>query len=488
MGDATAFADRIVELFALCGDVKIDTLELPGAGDGRHTAVQLVYCESLCDVYHLNRLVIPSLFDLFRSRPIPDFIELERHVKLRIVRVDDPSDEEAIVRRVFRGELLLWFESFGALCTIDISDIPARNTEEPNTEVSIKGPKDGFTEELTLNLGLIRKRLKSNKLAADYYRFGSETETQVALLYMNNRINSDVLSEIRSKLGGLNLPELISSTQLEETLSGFSLFPQFAYTGRPDYAVNSLLHGRFVLLVEGSPTASIAPVTLTYIMNVSEDAHTANLFVTFTRLMRMLGLLFSLFLPGFWIALMSYHQDQIPFSLLATLVISRQGVPLPVPLEAFVMLLLFELFREAGMRLPSAFGQTLSVVGGLIIGQAAISAGITAPGTIVIVAISVMATFTLVNQQIVGMVSILRGVILLVSGLLGLFGFLFCLLAMALYLVNLKSFGVYYMEPLAPPDARDIWKVLFRFPWGKRISIPASLRKKKRGEGGGNPV
>lgn len=193
-----------------------------------------------------------------------------------------------------------------------------------------------------------------------------------------------------------------------------------------------------------------------------------NIFVAFTRLLRVLGVMLSLFLPGFWIALSTFHQDQIPFTLLATLVNSRQGVPLPVPLEAIVMLILFEIFREAGMRLPTAYGQTLSVVGGLIIGQAAISAGIAGAGTIVVIAISVLATFTLVNQTLVGIVSLLRIVVLLISGFLGLFGTMICLLALILFMVNLRSFGTYYLSPLSPPHWKEFYKVIFRMPWGKR--------------------
>ncbi|MEF3308117.1 spore germination protein [Paenibacillus sp. GYB004] len=486
MADTTPNEASLRDLFAICSDVKFEKYELSSENDTEPASMLLIYCYGMCDIPYLNRFVLPGLLETYRNHSISSSGQLEEYLKLRVTPFDDNKESEAIVRNVFQGQLLLWFEPICKLYAMDVADPPKRTTEEPNTEVSVKGPKDGFTEEISVNLALIRKRLKTNQLAVETYTLGDETKTNVCLLFMNNKIKPEILSEIRSKLSGVKLPGLISSTQLEEALAGFSLFPMFAYTGRPDFAVNSLLHGRFILLVNGSPTASVAPVTLSYMLNTSEDAHTLNMFVFFTRIMRLVGLLFSLFLPGFWIALLSFHQDQIPFSLLSTLILSRQGVPLPVPLEAFVMLLLFELFREAGMRLPSAFGQTLSVVGGLIIGQAAISAGITAPGILVIVAISVLATFTLVNQHMVGIVSILRVVILLVSGTLGMFGFLICLLAIALYLVNLKSFGTYYMEPLAPAFLKDLWKVLLRTPWGRRFKVPSLLQKTKR-SGGGKP-
>jgi hypothetical protein len=163
----------------------------------------------------------------------------------------------------------------------------------------------------------------------------------------------------------------------------------------------------------------------------------------------------------------TFHQDQLPFTLLATVVTSRQGVPLSVPIEAIIMLFLFEIFREAGMRLPTSFGQTLSVVGGLIIGQAAVSAGIATPGIIVINAISVLANFTLVNHSLITIVSLMRIVVLFISGLFGLYGMLICLLVFILYFVNLCSFNTYYMTPFSPFDFQRIYKMLFRMPWGR---------------------
>ncbi|UQZ81216.1 Spore germination protein XA [Paenibacillus konkukensis] len=466
---------RLRELFGRCDDVMFDPLNLPN--QAQTAKVLLIYCEGMCDVKQMNSFVVPSLLDMYQRSEIAGSEALERHAAMRLERITDRSDTEDIVNRVFRGDLLMLFEPMQELYSVNLADPPSRGTEESNTEVSIKGPRDGFTEERIVNIGLIRKRLKTNRLAVRTYTFGEQTETKVSLLFMQNIIKQETLAEIEQKLGELRIKELTTSTQLEEALAGFSLFPMFVYSGRPDYIVSSLLHGRFVLIIDGSPTASVAPVNLTFILNSSEDSYNFNLFVMFTRCMRMLGLLFSLFLPGFWIALLTFHQDQLPFSLLATLVISRQGVPLPVPLEALVMLLLFELFREAGMRLPSTFGQTLSVVGGLIIGQAAISAGITAPGILVVIALSVLSTFTLTNQSMVGMVSILRMIVLIISGMLGLFGFLVCLMGLVVYLVNQRSFGVYYMEPLAPPSIKSIWAAWVRTPWGKIVNVPTFLKQ-----------
>lgn len=453
----------ICRLFDSSADIKQVSLPLSNSG----YQVQLVYCRGLCEENKVEQYIVPELKnipeDIFQSEQM----NLQQKVPFYMITLPENNLEEAFKETVLNGDLLLIFKPTCQIYAVTLANPPKRQPEEPNTEVSTRGPRDGFTEDAMTNLALIRRRLKTDRLAVEGFTFGTETSTQVFLMYHKDEIQTRVLKEIRSRLVEVRTKGMISNTQLEETLAGFSFFPLMSYTGRPDYAVNSLLHGKFVLVMNGSPTVIFGPVTFNLLLNTSEDAHNVNIFVAFTRFLRIFGVILSIFLPGFWTAVTTYHQDQIPFTLLATIVNSRQGVPLPVPLEAVVSLLLFEIFREAGMRLPSSFGQTLSVVGGLIIGQAAISAGIAAPGTIVITAISVVSTFTLSNQSLVTVVSLVRLAVLLISGFLGLFGTLTSLLGLVLLLVNIQSFGIPYMAPLSPPQYRYMFKVLFRMPWGK---------------------
>lgn len=453
----------ISSLFDSSADIRNRTLPLPNAD----YTVQMVYCQGLCNVNKVEQYIIPELKDIPESIFQSDEMNLQQKVPFHMTPLAEDGLEGAMKETVLEGNLLLIFKPSNQLFAVTLADPPKRQPEEPNTEVSTRGPRDGFTEDAYTNLALIRRRLKTELLAVEDFTIGSETATNVYLLYHKGTIQPHVLNEIRSKLAGMRVKGLISNTQLEENLVGFSFFPLMSYTGRPDYVVNSLLHGKFAVLMNGAPTVILGPATFNFLINTSEDAHTINIFVSFTRLLRISSVLLSLFLPGFWTAITTYHQDQIPFTLLATIVNSRQGVPLPTPLEAVVSLLLFEVFREAGMRLPSSFGQTLSVVGGLIIGQAAISAGIAAPGTIVITAISVLSTFTLVNQSLVSVVSLVRIAVLLISGFLGLFGTLVSLLALILFLVNLRSFGTYYLTPLSPPKFKEMYKVILRMPWGR---------------------
>ncbi|NIK78580.1 hypothetical protein FHS15_003718 [Paenibacillus castaneae] len=476
--ESQTFKDKVSKLFDSSSDIKQITISLSQSD----STVQLVYCLGLCDVSKVEQHIIPELKNIPEGILQSDKLDLPQKLPFHTTPLQTDDLEKSMQQVVLNGDLLLIFTPSNDCYSITLADPPKRQPEEPNTEVSTRGPKDGFTEEPFTNIGLIRKRLKTDLLAVEEFTIGSLTATKVHLLYLKDTIKPHVLTEIKTKLTDIQVNGLVSSTQLEETLTGFSFFPLMSYTGRPDFAVNSLLHGKFVIVMGGSPTVIVAPVSLNFLLNTAEDAQLVNIFVAFTRLLRLTGVMLSLFLPGFWIALNTFHQDQIPFTLLATIVNSRQGVPLPAPLEAVMMLILFEIFREAGMRLPSSFGQTLSVVGGLIIGQAAITAGIAGPGTIVIIAISVLATFTLVNQSLVSVVSLYRIVVLLISGSLGLFGTLICLLALILYLVNLRSFGTYYLTPLTPHHYKEMYKIFFRMPWGKK-KVTALSSDKTRNKG-----
>ncbi|AGT31080.1 spore germination protein [Geobacillus genomosp. 3] len=456
-------------MYEKCDDVIITEAAVQSTiTDGDMGAVRLffLYCEELCDTQMLQKAVYPMLRDMCRRCSCRSTADIETCKPATLeyigkeVRIDDLNF------RLFSGDLLIYFEEAGALYAMAIASPPNRDPEEPNTEVSIRGPKDGFIEEISKNVALIRKRIRSHRLVYESFIIGTRSQTKVGLLYIDDIAHADVIGEMRHRLTNLYVDSVTSTNQIEHWISDhrFSIFPLFGYTGRPDFAVTSLLNGRFVILVDGSPTALIGPGNLTFLLNTSEDNHTFFLFVVFQRLIRLVGTSVSILLPGGWMALTTFHQDQLPFTLLATLVLSRQGVPLPVSLEMFIMVILFEVFKEAGMRLPLAIGQTLSVVGGLIIGQAAINAGLTSPATLVVVAISIISSFMLVNQNLSGTATLLRFFVLICSSFLGLFGFMFSSFLVLAYAANLQTCGVPYVAPLMPAS-KEAGKVVVSSTW-----------------------
>ncbi|MFC5452769.1 spore germination protein [Paenibacillus aestuarii] len=434
----------------------------------------LVYCEGMSDFRQLNETVFPVFKVILDHGYSEDQIALQMSMSLQIQELD--PDENWTVS-LFSGQLIILTGK--RMFSYNMDTIPKRNPEESATEISLKGPRDGFTEEISTNIALIRKRLRTENLHNEQYVIGDESQTMVSLLYMKNIASPDVLEEARRRIKNYQNSALLSSMQFEEILGDqpYSLFPLVDYIGRPDFAAQCLLRGRFVILVNGSPMVLIAPTNLTEQLKSPEDLHFPYYFVAFERLLRIVGLLVSIFLPGFWIALTAFNMEQIPFKLLATVTNSRLGLPLSAPMESLLMLGLFELFREAGIRLPRAVGQTVAVVGGLIVGDSAIRAGLTSPTMLVTSAITAVATFILVNQSLSGSVSILRLFSLLLSSILGMFGFFISVMFIVIYMAGLESFGLGYLEPLSPPTFGDIIKAILDIPKKWKIAKPKMFKK-----------
>lgn len=474
--ELTANEQWVEETLKECADVKKKILEFH-APWGTVNAL-FVYCEGLCDNERIDQVVIPSLKDWLQQQRAETWSEDVLFHTWNISSLKRESLLEPLIPRLFSGELVLFFDGLGSAFTLDLSHPPQRSPEDSNTEISIRGARDCFVEEITVNVALLRKRLRTASLVYEAYTIGEKSPTRVALLYMKDIINPTVLEEIQSRLSRIKTDMLVSSNELEEMLSETPapLLPVFDYTGRPDFAAAALLRGRFIILVDGSPTAICAPVNLLMQTRSPEDFHFWYAFVSYQRFFRMVGLVISIFLPGFFVAVTTYHQDQIPLTLLATLVTSRRGVPFPSALEALLMLVSFELFMEAGLRMPNKVGQTLGVLGALIIGDAAIRSALSSPAMLVVIGITAVASFSLINQSLTGTVSLLRMVVLVVSSILGVFGFLLSLFAIIMYMSNLRSFGLPYLAPMSPVSFRGLLSGLIRIPMQKVNKRPDILR------------
>lgn len=427
-------------------------------------SVIFVTCEAMIDQQLLQEVIVPNVnhfVSALEEEPTEAMIES----KLHIPDLKAGEDLEKIVPLVYTGHVLLFFEDFGLIFTSNIGKKPNRNPEETRLEVPVKGPRDNFIEDVSVNIALMRKRLPTNSLCVEKFELGSRSKTTVALLYFEDIANKEILDGLRRQLQKVDIDIVISPTLLMELVNKSStLFPRIDYTGRPDNAVQSLVRGRFLIFVDGAAYGVVLPVNLFLLIKTGEDNETPVIYGSIQRLMRIFGLSIGLTLPAFWLALTTYHQNQLPVQLLATVVQANTGLPLPSSIEMLLMLLMFELFREAGLRLPTALGGTIGVVGGLIIGDAAIRAGITSPAMIVVIAISTIATFTLVNQSLVNAVSVLRIGFILLTSMLGLFGLLMSVFITIVYLSSIRTFGVPYMNISTDLNVKTIMESFLRIP------------------------
>ncbi|WP_108672511.1 spore germination protein [Peribacillus acanthi] len=419
---------------------------------------ELVFFESLIDIKYLDQNILPKLgihkFETVKKNLISFFHAEDVTSKT----IDDLSS------MLFDGNILFILQD--AILCIQAGGIPIRQPEESALETSIRGPKDGFVEDLRTNISLIRRRLNSPSLSLEKYTIGERSKTKVALIYLEDVIDKRVLEEIHQRLKKVDLDILTSIYELESYVRDrpYSLFPSLDYTGRPDFIVQALNQGRFAILVDGNPTVSFGPINALLLIKSPEDTYFNYSYVSLERIIRMLGLITSAFLPGVWVAFSAYNIEQIPYSLVATISISRFGLPLSAPIEMFIVLFLFELFNEAGIRLPRAIGQTVAVLGGLIVGDAAIRAGLTSPTMLVVAAITYISSFTLVNQTLSHSITILRFAILLLSTFFGLFGVILGFILSFFYFAGLSSFGTPYLAAVAPISIRESIKAFLMGP------------------------
>ena len=470
------------QIFSNSSDVVFKVIE---SKKNEKANILLFYYPGMVDTLELNGNVLQKLHVMLEQKDNLDNMKLVFHPSLTLTELScSPIDKDDISRRMFSGEILIFFQLSQQLFALPLADIPNRSPEESSFEISLRGPRDGFVEDLATNVALIRKRLRTESLSYEEFTIGKRSQTKVALMYIENIINPELVSLVRKRLNEINIETLISNQQLEELISKgkFRLFPLTHYTSRPDFCVGSLNQGRFIVLMNGSPTVLIAPTTLLLQIKAAEDSSLPFIFVSFERLLRVFGLACAILLPGFWVALSAYNIDQLPFPLLATVSISRLGLPVSVALEMFLMLGLFELFRESGVRLPQAVGQTVAVVGGLIVGDAAIRAGLTSPTMLVIAAVTSVASYTLVNQSLTGVVSIIRLFILILSSILGIYGLLIGLIFVTFWVSSLESFGVPYMNELSPPSLSKLTDSIIKIPWHVKKKSKGALDQTQKGE------
>lgn len=462
------------KLFQNSADIKFQRYSFNGH------IVHFITCEAMVNQQLLHKVILNRV-EFLCNNLRDESIEIQLKSNLYIPDLKKVTDEQEAISLVYKGFLLLYFEDGQLLFSSNISNKPNRKTEQTFTEVVLKGPRDNFIEDIAVNIALIRKRLPTNSLCVSSLELGKRSKTRVAILYFDDIVNKNILDQIINHLKKVDTDAVFSGEILMEHINTrYWLFPRHEYTGRPDYTIQSLIRGRFVILVDGVSYALITPVNLFMLFKTSEDNEYPAIVGSVERILRILSVLIATGLPGFWLALISHHPNQLPFQLLATIIQSRSGLPFPGALEMLLMLAMFELFREAGLRLPSVLGAVIGIVGGIIIGNAAIRSGITSPSMIVIIAASIIASYTLVNQSFVTAVSILRVIFVLFSALFGFFGFFTSLFFLITYLSNIRVFEVPYLNIALNLNWKTIGKTIFRLPAKFYKKRPEMLKTKDK--------
>lgn len=385
------------------------------------------------------------------------------------------ADMDALVAELLGGAVALLDEG-QALC-FALKTQNRRSVSEPQAEKTVKGGKDAFVETLRVNTALVRNRLRTPKLKLRHTVVGRKSRTEVEILWVQGVARDETVARIAQQLDGIDADALLQADLLETTLAATpqSPFPQVMHTERSDAFCMALLRGQVGILAEGLPLGFLAPATLPAMLCTAEDSSQHFLVASALRLLRWMALLLTLFLPAMYVATAMYHQEMIPLKLLLSVIESKQNVPYPTPIEILGMLVAFELLQEAGLRLPDSIGQTVSIVGALIVGQSAVEARVISPIAVIVVAVTGIAGFTIPNQDLAATLRLGRFGMVLAAIAAGMFGLLAAATALLWHLCSLENFGAAYMEPLSSGRPVAGAGVLTRTPENKARFRPEQL-------------
>lgn len=375
-----------------------------------------------------------------------------------------------IVKKVLNGHAAVLTIGNSDALMVKVNTKAHRSLDEPSSEPVIRGPRVGFIENISTNIGLIRSRIKTSRLKMESYTLGELSQTQVAITYIVGIASESVIEEVRTRISRIQIDGIIDSGYVQEFIedSPYSPFPLVHSTERPDVVASELLEGKIAILVDTSPFVLILPMTFWTGLQASEDYYVRWPIASFVRWIRFLFISLAIFAPPLYVAITTFNQEMIPTNLVLSIASSREPVPFPAVIEAFIMEIIFEALREAGIRLPKQLGQAISIVGALVIGQSAVLAGIISAPVVIIVSITGIAAFTIPRYNFANGIRLLRFPMLFLAGTLGLYGIVLGLMGIVLHITSLRSFGVPYFTPATPLTLSDLKDVIIRAPiWAK---------------------
>ncbi len=476
-GNLTADLELIRKVMGTSSDIKIHEFKY---GENSSQKGALLFIDGLVS----NDIITQSILKpLILSRNLNDYQIGEMKKTLDIVKQTVICSGDIVERHTIgeliegclSGDTVFLSEGFDKALIISTKGWEKREVSEPQTEPVVRGPREGFTENFRTNTALIRRRIKSPHLRMDHFTIGEKTETNVCVVYLEGVANPDIVETVKVRLKTIKTDSIIDSGYIEQYIEDhpYSIFQTIGYSEKPDVISARILEGRIAVITDGSPFALTMPMLFVESFQTAEDYYTKPYFASITRFMRFLAFLITVSAPAIFVALTVYHQEFIPTTLLLTIAAAREGTPFPAFIEALIMVFAFEILREAGLRLPRPVGQAISIVGALVMGEAAVSAGIVGAPMVITIALTAVAGFVVPDQN--DAASILRLILLILAATLGAYGLSLGFLGILIHLASLKSFGVPYNSSLA--FLKNMQDSYIRMPLWAMTKRPESIAK-----------
>ena len=421
----------------------------------------LLYNDILVNKEMINKEILSKIKDLSKKQ-IQNLDKYLPNINTEKIKKKD------INNKLNNSNLILIINN--NIYSIETKLITDRAISPSTNELNITGPKDSFNENINTNINLIRKRIKSKNLILKESIIGKQTNTKISLLYMNNIANNKLVREIYSKINNINIDGIIDSSYIKKYLDTNKLFPTIIQTERPDKASIALLEGKCIILVENSPYALILPSFLLDFFHTPDDYYQKNINTTFIRLIRLCAFLISLLTPAIYIATTTRNYNLLPYKLLIMLKAGRTFVPFPAYIEAFFMIICFEILKETDIRMSQTSSSAVSILGGLILGDAAVSAGIVSPIMIIVIAISSISGLIFSSLELSNALRTYKILLLILSSILGIYGVLIGLIFLIINLINTKTFNYKYLSPIYPFNKNEIKDSFIKLKNTKRNS------------------
>ncbi|MDI6879726.1 MAG: spore germination protein [Desulfitobacteriaceae bacterium] len=430
------------------------------------TILKPLMFESLSEQYMLKKFQQISLLDFIQECAVPNS---------KVTKVNSLPD---LIDGILSGNTAFVLDGFPTALVMDTKGWEARGVDEPDTEAVVRGPREGFTESIGVNTALLRRKIKDENLRFESLNLGRRSKTAVYIAYLQGVVNEKIVAETKSRLQRIDIDAILETGYIEQLIEDAptSIFPTVGNTEKPDILAAKLLEGRVGIFVDGTPFVLTVPHLLIEAVQSPEDYYSRPYYATVIRLLRFIALGLATLLPSTYIALQSFHPEMIPTPLLISMAGAREGIPFPSYMEALVMGVIFEILREAGIRMPRPIGQAVSIVGALVLGQAAVEAGLISNAMVIVVALTAICGF--VVSSIADAIALLRLFLLLCSTSFGFFGLLMGLLFVYIHLLKLRSFGIPYLTPIAPGNLNDLKDVFIRAPFWSLLTRPQLLGQK----------
>lgn len=464
------------------GDVVIRSFTF---GANHEIECALVFIDGLVNSEIINDDIIrPLMFGSLRDFAVPeDRKGLASRAAKTLLTVNELEETDSFSKAVagfLSGDASLFIDGERKAIIINTKGWEKRSVSEPASESVIRGPRESFIENLRTNTALLRRKISNPALSFEAMKIGKRTKTNVSLAYIKGLAQPELITEIKKRLAAIDTDSILESGYIEQYIedSPGSIFATIGYSEKPDIVAAKLLEGRVAILVDGTPFVLTAPYLFLESFQSAEDYYFRPYFATLLRMVRVIGYLITILAPALYVAVTTFHQELIPTRLLITAAAAREGVPFPALVECLLMIMLFEIIREAGVRLPRPVGQALSIVGALVVGDAAVSAGLIGAPMVIVVAVTAVSGFVVPNQY--DSAAIIRLILLLLAASFGGYGFTMGLLGILVHMSALESFGYPYLSPISPFILTDNKDTIIRAPLWLMISRPKGMAKDRQ--------